>query len=221
MRPPTPLRKFGISSLALVAALLLQLSSSSASAEQQQEHPSSQQQQQSSQQQATPPQQNSQPQSDSRSTQQSETKQKKVWTNDDLIALRTPADIYLLEKEAAEAAAAEEAAKKEADAKQIKEGGLTLELPSTAEETQRLINTRQDQIKDMEDGIDRLNKDLPEALPDKKPETEKQIELLNGYLQKAQLELKALQDHLQDLAKTKPSEPASTLPSSPSPLNPL
>jgi hypothetical protein len=214
MRPRTPFRKPGISPLILGAAFLLQFSSSAASAIRQQE-------QQSSQQRAAQPQQNAQPELKAQATPQPEGKQKKVWTNDDIIALRTPADIYLFEKEAKEAAEAEAAAKREADARQIKEGGLTLELPSTAEETQRLINTRQDQIKDFQDAIDRLKKDLPDALPDKKPETEKQIELLNGYLQKAQLELKALQDHLQDLAKTKTSEPTSTLSTSPSPQNPI
>ncbi|HJX96879.1 MAG TPA: hypothetical protein VJ324_14740, partial [Candidatus Acidoferrum sp.] len=96
---------------------------------------------------------------------------------------------------------------------------VTLDLPSTSEETQRLIKAKQDQIRDFQDAIDRLNKDLPDALQDRKPEIQKEIETFKGYLQKAQLELSVLQDHFQDLAKTQPSEtpPSPPAPSPPSP----
>ena len=134
-----------------------------------------------------------------------------------MISLRSPADTYLVEKESQEAAAAEVAAKKAALAKQINEAGLTLNLPSTSEETQRMIKAKQDQIRDLQDGMDRLNKDLPDAPPDRKPEIQKEIETFKGYLQKAQLELSILQDHLQDLAKTQPSETPSAPPAPSSP----
>lgn len=199
----TSRRKPCVSHLAFGAALILQCAPlATACAVQQQEGQSSQTQQQSSQQQGAQPQQNAQGQP-AGLPRLPERKQKKVWTNDEIISLRTPADIYLLERQAQIAAAVKEAAKKLAAAKQIKEAGLTMELPSTAEETRRSITAKQDRVKDLQDGIDRLNKDLPDAPPDKRPETEKQIGLMNGYLRKAQVELKVLQAHLQDFAGTK------------------
>jgi len=165
-----------------------------------------------------PPPQNSQPPSPQIAPpEQPASKKHRVWTNDDVISLRSPADTYLVEKESQEAAAAEVAAKKAALAKQINEAGLTLNLPSTSEETQRMIKAKQDQIRDLQDGMDRLNKDLPDAPPDRKPEMQKEIETFKGYLQKAQLELSILQDHLQDLAKTQPSETPSAPPAPSSP----
>ena len=80
-----------------------------------------------------------------------------------------------------------------------------------------MIKAKQDQIRDLQDGMDRLNKDLPDAPPDRKPEMQKEIETFKGYLQKAQLELSILQDHLQDLAKTQPSETPSAPPAPSSP----
>lgn len=176
--------------------------------------------QQQSQSQQPPPPQNSQPSSPQIALpEQTASKKHRVWTNDDVVSLRSPADTYLAEKEAQQAAHAEEAAKKLALAKQMKEAGVTLDLPSTSEETQRLIKAKQDQIRDFQDAIDRLNKDLPDALQDRKPEIQKEIETFKGYLQKAQLELSVLQDHFQDLAKTQPSEtpPSPPAPSPPSP----
>jgi hypothetical protein len=162
-----------------------------------------------------PPPQNAQPSSpEIAPPEQPVSKKHKVWTNDDVVSLRSPADTYLAEREEQEAADAEAAAKKEALAKQIKEAGLTLNLPSTSEETQRLIRGKQDQIRDFQDAMDRLSKDLPDASPERKPEIRKEIETFKGYVQKAQLELKVLQDHLQNLPKTAPSESPSA-PSSP------
>jgi DNA repair exonuclease SbcCD ATPase subunit len=136
-----------------------------------------------------------------------------------VVSLRSPADTYLAERERQAAADAEAEARKPVLAKQIKEAGLTLSLPSTSEETQRLIRAKQDQIRDAQDGMDRLNKDLPDAPPNREPEMQQQIETFKDYLQKAQLELKVLQDHLQNLAKTPPSETPST-PPAPSPPPP-
>ena len=220
MNSSTLVKISGLAFLALASALILSSMKCDAFAAQAQERQQSQSQQASP---PPPPPQNSQPSSQQMSpAEQPASKQRKVWTNDDLIALRSPMDIYLMQKEAQEAADAEAAAEKAAIAEQIKEAGPAMTLPSTAEETQRLIETKQDQIKDFQDGMDRLNKDLPDAPPDRKPEIQKQIETLKGYLQKAQLEVSILRDHLQDLAKTLPSEtpPAPPAPSSPSPPPP-
>ena len=218
MNSRTLVRNSGTAFLALASVLLLISTKCHALAAQAQERQLQSQSQQAA---PLPPlQQNSQPSSQQTTPIERPTsKHHKVWTNDDVIALRSPADIYLLEKEAQEAADAELAARKAALAKEINEAGLTLDLPSTTEETQRLIETKQAQIRDLQDGMDRLNKDLPDAPPDRKPEIQKEIETFKGYLQKAELELGLLQDHLQSLAKTPPSETPSAPPaqSSPSP----
>jgi hypothetical protein len=217
MNSSSLVRNSGPAFLAAVSVLLLISTKGHGFAAQPQER---QLQSQSQQTQPPLPPQNSQPSSPQIAPpEQPASKKHRVWTNDDVVSLRSPADTYLAEKEAQEAAHAEAAAKKVALAKQMKEAGLTLDLPSTSEETQRLIKAKQDQIKDFQDAMDRLNKDLPDAPPDRKPEIQKEIETFSGYLQKAQLELSLFQDHLQDLAKTPPSETPSAppAPSSPSP----
>src|SRR6476646_8903914 len=100
--------------LALAGVVVLTPSKGLAKVTQRQEQPQSQQ---------PPPQQNPQPSSQQpTATAQQAPKQRKIWTNEDLILLRTPADIYLLEKEAREAAEAEaEAAKIAAEAKPLME----------------------------------------------------------------------------------------------------
>jgi hypothetical protein len=209
------------------AALLLVSLAQSAHAARQQEQQSSQSQQQSSQaqqqssqaqQQASEPQKN--PQSSGPPQDDSRPKTKKVWTNDDMPSLRSPADIYLAEKEAQEAADAEEAAKKAELAKQIKEVGLSMTLPSTPVETERLIQAKENRIRVFQNSLDRLNSGLPDAPVDRKAAMQEQIEQSTSDLQKAQLELKVLQDHLQNLPKTAASEPLAGSPAPPSPENP-
>jgi hypothetical protein len=147
-------------------------------------------------------------------------KRRKVWTNDDVEVLRTPADIYRTEKEAQEAADAEAALKKAEFAKQVKEAGLTMKLPATAEETQRLIKDKEEQIRDLQDVLDRMSHDLQDAAAEQKVKIEKQIEIFTGDSQKSQLELKVLQEHLQNLAKTTPTEPPTPPPAEPTPEKP-
>ncbi|MGB8474663.1 MAG: hypothetical protein WCE61_11325 [Candidatus Acidiferrum sp.] len=116
---------------------------------------------------------------------------------------------------------AKAAVREEAIAKLVKKEDLAIELPSTMEKTQELIDTKQSQISDLQDGMDLLNKDLPGAAPDRKPGMEKQIEILKADIEKANLEIKLLKDHLKDLANNKPSEPSPAPPTPPSPQNPL
>ncbi len=207
--------------LALGVGLLLQFSSNAACAARQQETRSSQSQQQSAQQEAAQPPETAPAQTSATPAQQPAPKHKKVWTNDDVVSLRSPADNYVIEKEAREAAVAKAAVREEAIAKLVKKEDLAIELPSTMEKTQELIDTKQSQISDLQDGMDLLNKDLPGAAPDRKPGMEKQIEILKADIEKANLEIKLLKDHLKDLANNKPSEPSPAPPTPPSPQNPL
>lgn len=147
-------------------------------------------------------------------------KPKKVWTNDDMPSLRSPADTYLAEKEVQESADAEAAAKRAELEKQIKQARLTIDLPPAAAETQRLIKSKQERIKELQDRLDLLNQGLPDAPENQKAANQRQIEEFTGDSKKLQLEVKILQDHLQSLAKTAPSEPPSAPPAPPSPENP-
>jgi hypothetical protein len=175
------------------------------------------------QQQASQPQQNPQPSPPPQDP--SVPKPKKVWTNEDVISLRSPADTYRAEREAQEAAEAEAAVKKAELAKQIKEAGLTIKLPSTPEETRQLIKDKKEQITALQERLDRLTHDLPDALEPQKTAIQKQIEALAVDVPKDQLELKVLQGHLEDLVKTAPgmppSGPPAPPPAPPSPENPL
>ena len=194
--------------LAGVALLLLAGLAQSTHAKQQQEQQSSQSQQQASQPQqdpAVPPKAEAEP----------GPKPKKVWTNDDVVSLRSPADVFLAEKEEQEAAKAKASAKKADLAKQVKESGLTLELPPTAEETQRLIKVREDQAGDLQKRLDQLNHDLSDGEELQRAITQQHIETVTNDLRKLQLEIKVLQAHLDGLPKAAPAEPSPAPPPSP------
>src|SRR5271170_5452418 len=107
MNPYFPLRRFNVSSIGLGFAFLFFAISIAAYA--------GQEQQQSSQ---SPPQQPVQP--SPQPSDPSAPKPKKIWTNDEVITLRSPADTYLAEKEAQEVADHKAADKKAELAKQIK-----------------------------------------------------------------------------------------------------
>lgn len=133
-------------------------------------------------------------------------KQKKVWTNDDVVGLRSPADNYRFAKEAQEAADAAEAAKKAAFEKQVKEAGLSMKLPSTAEETQEKIRAKQSEFADLQEGQQRLKDEVARATVEDAPAKRRQLETINVNLRQAQLALEVLEQHLQSLAKAAPGE---------------
>ncbi|HYL61527.1 MAG TPA: hypothetical protein VE077_02820 [Candidatus Methylomirabilis sp.] len=194
-----PIRRFCLALTLVIAALPSAILAEPASWGTQQQSQSAQPQQ--AQQPSAPPQ-------DSAAL-----KQKKVWTNDEVIALRTPADNYQVAKEAKEAADAAEAAKKAARAKEIKEAGLSVVLPSTAEETQRRIKAKQDDIAERQEELKRLSDELAEATPDEVPGRQKQIESIKVYLHRAHLELEVLEQHLQNVFKASRTEPTAVPPS--------
>jgi hypothetical protein len=170
------------------------------------------------QQQASQPQQNPQPAPQIQDP--SAPKPKKVWSNDDVVSLRTPADIYQAEREAQQAADAEAAAKKSELAKHGKDDGLTIKFPSTPGETEALIKDKEERIKDLRARLDRSNQDLPEAEGSKKAAIQLQIEALSSDLTKTQLEIKALRNHLEELAKATIGDSGSTPMTPSTPQNP-
>jgi hypothetical protein len=169
-----------------------------------------QQQRESSQQQPSPPEQSPQPQPPP-----PDAKAKRVWTNDDVILLRTPADIYQTEKEAREAAA-QAAAKKAPEAKPVREADPAIKLPATVEETEKLIKAKEDQIDDEQSALERLVKELPNAPEDQKTAMQIEVDRVAADLPKVRNGLKILQAHLEKLTKTQLNEaaPPRTAPSS-------
>lgn len=191
--------------LALAGVVVLTPSKGLANATQQQEQQQSQQ---------PPPQQNPQPSSQQpTATAQQAPKQRKVWTNEDLILLRTPADIYLLEKEAREATEAEaEAAKIAAEGKPVMDAPLEIKLPTSIEETQLLLKNKEQEVADKQAALTSLKAELSDTPLAQQPTKQKEIDTFAADLERAEKERKALQDNLEQL--NKPPGPTTPPPAS-------
>ncbi len=218
MRRSMPFRKSDFLYLWIAASLLLVQSAYCIPAPVGPEQESSQQQQQSSQsqQQPTQQQQSAQQSAIPATSPQSEPKRRKVWTNEDVISLRTPADVYLADKAAQETAAAEAASKEAAEAKLVKVAGPTEKLPATVAETHKLIAAKQNQIVNDQEALDRYTAELPNEPPEHKDRMQSEIERITSDLPKERLELQVLKDHLDSLNKAQLKE-GPIAPSSPPP----
>lgn len=196
-------------SMATAVLLVLTVPSSSGSAQQEQ-----QSQQQSQSQQSTP----AQPPGAQTNPQPgpAEPKKRKIWTNDDVVSLRTPADNYLAQKEQQEAAAAQTAEKAAADAKLAKGSNTSIKLPSTIEETQKLIKAKEAQIDDEQSALERLIRELPDTPEDQKPAMQKEIDRVAADVPKVRNDLKSLQSHLEKLTKAQLNDAATSPPTPPS-----
>lgn len=190
----------GVTSVVLIVSLLLpQLKCDAPSAQQQEQE----QQQSQSQQPPPPPTPAQNSQSASQQTlppDQPVAKKKKVWTEEDVILLRTPADNYQVEKEAQVAAEAEAAAKeaaRKAAAKPEQESPLDIKLPATPEETEKMLKSAQDDIQEETVVFDKLQKELLDAPAEQKAEKQKEIDRITASLETLRKDVKALQDHLQ------------------------
>lgn len=148
-------------------------------------------------------------------------KRRKVWTNDDVVETRTPADNYQLEKEAEEAAEKAAAAKEsaiKAAAKSEKEPSVDLKLPATVEETDKKIKDTEADIQEETVVRDKLRNELAETSLEQQPQKQAEIDRLSRMIEASQKDLKALQDHLQALREKQqtgnpPAPPPSTPPS--------
>lgn len=146
-------------------------------------------------------------------------KRRKVWTNDDVVTLRTPADEYLVEKEEEDAAKAKEAANAKAAATKVgakpgasKDAALQTKLPSSIEETRLLIKNKEQDISDDQTTLDGLNGELAAASEEQLKAKQKEIEIVADELGRAKIELRVLQDHLAELQK-----PAANVTAAPPP----
>jgi hypothetical protein len=144
-------------------------------------------------------------------------KRRKIWTNDEVILLRTPADDYLAEKEAKKAAEAEAAARSAAQPKATKEAPPEGTFPTTIEETQLLIKNKEQDISDDQASLVGLNTELANVPDEQKKAKQREIEIVAAELDRARNELKALQDHLVDLHKPPASKSAAEPPPPPPP----
>jgi hypothetical protein len=146
-------------------------------------------------------------------------KRRKVWTNDDVVVLRTPTDNYLAEKEAKQAAEAEAAAKEAAAmASAEKEAPLGIKLPATVEETEKALQTARDDVQEETVILAQMYKELPVAPSEQQTEKQKDIDRLTANIDTSQRKVKALQQHLQALRAKSHSEnpPAPSEPQPPS-----
>lgn len=215
MTLPGYFSKLRVSAFATCFAALSAATAGSAFAGQQREPQSSQQQQTSQSQQSSQTQQGAEAQPNAQPG-QPEPKKKKVWTNDDVVSLRTPADNYLVEKDAQEAAAAQAAAKEAADSKLPKEADPTIKLPPSIEETQKLVKDKEQQLNDEQSALERLIRELPDAPDDQKSAMQKEIDRVAADVPRVRSELKLLQNHLEKLTKAQLHEAPAPPPIPPS-----
>jgi hypothetical protein len=197
-------QKLGISFLLLVAtAFFTQMDCAGAPVQQQEQQPS---------QQLPPPSStvptSSQPAPDTAaSIGPLPVKRRKVWTNDDVVVLRTPADDYLADKEAKQAAEKEAAAKEaaiRAALKFEKEQPLDIRLPATLEETEKTLKTSLGDIQEETTILDKLHKELLKAPTERQTEKQREIDRLTASIEMLRRNVKALEQHLQTLrAKTR------------------
>lgn len=218
MNSNNPLQKLGVSSLAMGAVFLLaQLKCDAAHAQQKgQEHSQSQQ---------TPPPPSPAPPPSSQPSPDPApaigalpVKRRKVWTDDDVVDLRSPADAYRVEKEAKEAADAEAAAKEAAirtAIKSEKEPPLDIKLPATPEETEKMLKDAQGDIQEETEVLAKLHKELLVTPAEQQADKEKEVDRLITSLEKLRREVKALQDHLQMLRGQPHEETPSAVPQPP------
>lgn len=139
-------------------------------------------------------------------------KRRKIWTNDEVISLRTPADEYLAEKESRESARAKAAAKSATQPKATIEAPPEVKFPTTIEETQLLIKNKEQDISDDQASLIGLNTELANASDEQKKAKQREIEIVAAELDRARNELKALQDHLVDLHKPPAGKSPAELP---------
>jgi hypothetical protein len=121
----------------------------------------------------------------------------KVWTNDDIVSLRSPAANYLAQKEA-EAAA--EALAKLRTSTVPSQPSQEIKQPISLKDAERAITDLLEDIQDQQATLDRLSKERDESPEDQKRAKMREIERRTAVLQESQKELKALQDTRDDLA---------------------
>ena len=114
----------------------------------------------------------------------------RVWTNEDLIAARTPADIYIFEKEA-KAAASEMAAFRDVVS------CFAFDQPEgTLEETQKAIAETLQSIRDSEEAVAQARAAVVDAPENLKARNQMELDRRTSELQSSREQLRLLQNRL-------------------------
>jgi hypothetical protein len=137
----------------------------------------------------------------------------KVWTNDELIATRTPADVYIFQKEEQAAALVVEGFN------QIASCFAFGQAEGNAEETQRAIDTTIQSIRDSEEAVVQARRALGTAPDNLKLRNQMELSQRTAELNHAREQLWKLQEHLQELQKSPAQETATPAPQ-PNPAQP-
>ncbi|HKV25000.1 MAG TPA: hypothetical protein VJN93_10460 [Candidatus Acidoferrum sp.] len=119
-----------------------------------------------------------------------------VWTNDDLIAMRTPEDLYLQAREK-ESEVLQRKASTSSDAKDPIVPAV--KLPATIAATEQSIREDQQDVYDAKEKLAELSDQLSTAPEDQKPGKQSEITRRTGILQATERELKVLEEHLEKL----------------------
>lgn len=140
----------------------------------------------------------------------------KVWTNDDLVATRTPMDVYIFEKEA-QAAAMESAAFND-----MMSCFVPTNTQGSADETQKEIDKTLQEVSDSEDAVSQARRAVSEAPPNLRLRDQMELAQRTTDLNHAREKLWKLQEHLQEVEKSSgqqsaPPEPATPAPTEQSP----
>jgi hypothetical protein len=134
----------------------------------------------------------------------------KVWTNDEMNSLRSPADTYAQEKEAQAAAAASAKAapanKQPAPASPPQGGPPALANPRTADEADKMIAWENRDIAAQEEMVTSLRKELLEAPPERTEALQKVLQERLQVLAETRNEAEALKAKKKDLQKPTPAE---------------
>jgi len=135
----------------------------------------------------------------------------KIWTNDDLLATRTPADIYMFEKEAQDTANAAAATF------QAVTSCFAFGQPeATVEDTQKAIQATAQSVRDSEDAVAQAKTQVAEAPESLKPRNQAELDRRTAELNKNLERLHMLQDRLEQLTQQHSAEaPQATAPSPP------
>jgi hypothetical protein len=126
----------------------------------------------------------------------------KVWTNEELIATRTPADVYIFAKESQAAALEDEAFKNLISCFAV---GQT---EGNADETQKEIDATVQSIRDSEEAVAQSRKALSTAPANLKLRNQMELAERTAELNHARERLWKLQEHLQELQKAPTPTPA-------------
>jgi hypothetical protein len=137
----------------------------------------------------------------------------KIWTNEELISTRTPADIYLFQKEANAAATDEQAFNTLASCFAFHQA------EGNAEETQREIDSTERSIRDSEAAVSQSGRALRNSPENLRLRNQMELAQRTSELNHARERLWKLQEHLQELQKlpAQATAPIQQLPTEPKP----